>query len=303
MGSAAFAVPSLETLAASGYNVVCVIAQPDKPAGRGMHITSCPIAEVARIHNLPLFQPERIKTIETIEQIRSLAPELIVVVAYGKILPKDVLELPPLGSINVHASLLPKYRGAAPIAWAIVNGDTETGVSTQRIVEELDAGDILLSASTQIDESETACNLHDRLALTGADLLIKTIEGIKAGSIQPTPQDPSQASFAPIIHKEDGHVDWSHSARAIYNRMRGFTPWPGTFAILDGKKFKITEAAPVDISSSAPAGSIIESTSYLSVACGTGVLYLLEVQLEGKKRMSTVNFLRGHKIPIGTVLT
>lgn len=302
MGSAAFAVPSLEAAVASDHRVLEVVTQPDRPAGRGMHLTACPVAEAACRHGLPLFQPKGVKRPEVIDHLRALAPDLIVVVAYGRILPQELLEIPPLGCINVHASLLPKYRGAAPIAWAIVHGEKETGVTTQRIALELDAGDLLLSARTTIGEAETAGELHDRLAPMGAELLLRTIEGIERGTIHPSPQDPARVSHAPIIQKEDGRIDWSLPARAIMNRVRGFTPWPGTFTSLEGRQLKVIRAAPADRPPSAPPGSVVEGGAHFAVACGEGVLYLLEVQLEGKRRISAADFLRGHKVPTGTIL-
>lgn len=303
MGSAAFAVPSLEALCASGHDVLEVVAQPDKPAGRGMHLTACPAASAAQRLGLPLFQPKSVRGLEVIDHIRALEPELIAVVAYGKILPRELLEIPPRGCVNVHASLLPKYRGAAPIAWAIANGETETGVTTQRIAEELDAGDVLLCARTPIDAAETAAELHDRLAPMGAGLLLKTIEGIERGSIQPVPQDPAQATFAPIIRKGDGRIDWSQPAATIFNRIRAFTPWPGSYASLFGKKLKVIRAEPRGQGPCAPPGTVVEGGGHLAVACGEGVLYLLEVQLEGKRKTSAADFLRGHQVPVGARLT
>lgn len=303
MGSASFAVPSIEALIASRHAILEVVTQPDKPAGRGMHLTACPAALAARGHALPLFQPKGVKSPDVIDRIHSLAPDLVVVVAYGRILPPALLQIPRHGCINVHASLLPKYRGAAPIAWAIVNGETETGVTTQRIVEELDAGDILLSCRTAIDGAETAEQLHDRLSLIGAELLLTTIEGIEAGTILPRPQDHAQATLAPILKKEDGHIDWALPADSIMNRIRGFAPWPGTFALLSGRQLKIIEAAPDCSAAAAPPGTVVESARHLAVACGKGNLFLLEVQLEGKKRMSAADFLRGHPVSRGTVLT
>jgi len=302
MGSAAFAVPSLNA-AAANHTVLEVVTQPDKPAGRGMRLKACPVAESARKLNLPLFQPRSVKPPEVIDRIKGLRPDIIVVVAYGKILPRALLEIPPHGCINVHASLLPKYRGAAPINWAIANGELETGVTTQRIVEELDAGDILLSAKTPIDEAETADGLYGRLSLLGSDLLMKTIEGLRRGTITPSPQDPSLVTFAPLIKKDDGRVDWSMPASEIYNRIRGFRPWPGSFSSIDGKRVKIIEAAPADIQAPAAPGTVVEIGKHLAVACGEGLLYLLEVQPEGKRRMSASDFMRGHRVTKGTALT
>jgi len=303
MGSAAFAVPSLAALLETKHEVVEVVAQPDKPAGRGQHVTSCPVARFAKEMGLALYQPGGVKKPERIEHFKKLAPDLIAVVAYGKILPPELLQIPPLGCVNVHSSLLPKYRGAAPMNWAIVNGETETGVTTMRISKDLDAGDILMAISTPLDECETAVELHDRLAPLGAELLIKTLAAIEDGSAKQTPQDHSSATYAPMIKKEDGHLDWTGSARDIYNRVRGFKPWPGAFAFLDGKNFRIHEAAAVDFDSGEKPGTIIENEGHLAVACGSGTLYLLEVQLEGKRPLGTADFLRGHKIEKGATLT
>ncbi|MFH0799160.1 MAG: methionyl-tRNA formyltransferase [Pseudomonadota bacterium] len=303
MGSAAFAVPSLEALATSGHEIALVVTRPDKPAGRGMHIASCPVAQAALGLGLPLFQPKKVKDAAAIDHFRALSPELVVVVAYGRILSKEFLEIPTRGCVNVHASLLPSYRGAAPINWAVINGEKETGVTTQRIVEELDAGDILLSCSTAIDEAETAVELHDRLGPMGADLLTKTIDGIAKGTIKPRPQDCAKATYAPILKKEDGHIIWSEPAAKIYNRIRGLKPWPGTYAKLEEKTLRIHEAAALPAEHKTAPGTVIESGPHLAIACGEGALYLLEVQLEGKKRMSAADFLRGHKVQTGTVLT
>lgn len=302
MGSGAFAVPSLDALAASRHKVVGVITQPDKPAGRGRQITPCPVAEAAVRLGLALYQPPSVKEPQVIEHIHSLSSELIVVVAYGKILPSSVLQIPPHGCVNVHASLLPKYRGAAPIAWAIVNGERETGVTTQKITMEVDAGDILLSRRTHIGETETSAQLQDRLAPMGAELLMKTIEGLEKSMIKPVPQDRTRATHAPILKKGDGHIDWRRSAREIFNRVRGLNPWPGTFAILEGKHIVIHKAAALEISQDAMPGTIVGNQGRLAVACGEGTLYLLEIQPEGRKKMPAADYLRGHNVAVGTVL-
>lgn len=302
MGSASFAVPSLEALVASRHPVAVVVAQPDKPAGRGRKLASCAVATAARRHRLELFQPASLKPSEAIEKIRSFAPELIAVVAYGKILPKSLLDLPPFGCVNVHASLLPKYRGAAPIAWAIAKGEKESGVTTQRIVEELDAGDVLLSRRTAIGEEETAGQLHDRLAAMGAELLLETIEGAEQGTLRPLPQDHAQASFARRLRKEDGLIGWSRPAEEIFNRIRGFALWPGSFTTLEGKKLRVLAAAVTASPSVAPPGAVIGSGRAFVVACGSGALELLEVQLEGKKAMPVSEFLRGHAVATGMIL-
>ncbi len=303
MGSAGFAVPALSALIDSEHDVIEVVAQPDKPAGRGQKVTACPVATCARESELPLYQPKGVRKPERIEHFRELAPDLIAVVAYGKILPRELIDIPKHGCINVHASLLPNYRGAAPIQWAIVNGDAETGVTTQRMVEELDAGDVLMAASTPIDACETARELHDRLALMGADLLLHTIEAIEEDTLVPIPQEPAQVTFAPIIEKADGRIDWTQSAQAIYNRVRGFAVWPGTFTTWQGKQLRLHEVAPVEGPCDAKPGTVVEvGDAHIAIACGEGMLYLLEVQLEGKRRMPVADFLRGHKVAPESIL-
>ncbi len=303
MGSAAFAVPCLGELIQSRHKIIEVVTQPDKPAGRGQHIKACPVAEYAREHDLTLFQPKSVKKAESIEHFKKLGCDLVVIVAYGKLLPSELLELPSMGCINVHASLLPKYRGAAPINWAIANGEKETGVTTMFVSEEMDAGDILLFATTPIDDAETASELHDRLSAMGADLLIRTIEGLIDGTVTASPQDHSKATHAPLMKKEDGHIDWSKSADEIYNRIRAFNSWPGSYTLKDGKKVRIHEAAPVDLDHGLPPGTVLESNEHISVACGKGTLYLIEVQMEGGRKMPAQDFLRGHKIIEGEVFT
>ncbi|MFA5812277.1 MAG: methionyl-tRNA formyltransferase, partial [bacterium] len=237
---------------------------------------------------------------DVIEHFRGLAPDLLVIVAYGKILPRALIDIPRLGSINVHASLLPKYRGAAPINWAIANGERETGVTTMYINEGLDAGDMLLSASTPIGSEETALELHDRLATIGAALLTETVKKIEAGKIEPVPQDHSKATFAPILKKKDGRIDWQMPAFAIANRVRGFSPWPGTFTSLNQKTVRVHKAQAAEISHCEKPGTVIEATNALTVACGRGALCILELQSEGGRRMPATDFLRGHKIAVGT---
>jgi methionyl-tRNA formyltransferase len=302
MGSAPFAVPCLDALVESPHDVIEVVTQPCKPAGRGMHMRACAVAEYAKEKGLPLYQPKGVRGPEPIEHFRALNPDLMVVVAYGKILPKELIEIPRMGCINVHASLLPKYRGAAPINWAIAEGERETGVTTLFINEELDAGDMLLAASTPIDEVENASLLHDRLASMGADLLIRTIDGLIDGSVKPTPQDHSKATHAPLMKKDDGHVDWSMSSQRIYDRIRAFTPWPGSFATIGGKKIRVHEAAPIEIDHGKAPGTILECSDHMTVACGEGALCILELQLEGGRRMPACDFLHGHKLKEGDVL-
>lgn len=298
MGSAPFAVPSLEALLKAGHDVALVVTQCDKPAGRGLKVHACAVAECAKKNSIPLFQPATLKEPETRSKIRSAGAELIVIVAYGKILPKEVLEMPKLGCVNVHASLLPKYRGAAPINWAIARGETKTGVTTMFINERMDAGDILLQKESAIGADECAPELYERLAKTGAELLIETITGIENKTVRPRPQDEREATYAPIIKKEDGLIDWQRPAREIANLVRGMQPWPVAHTYIDGKMLKIFRAHsenPPDLPSS-KAGTVVEAERNLAVATGDGTLYLTDVQLEGKKRMTAEAFLRGHKI-------
>lgn len=302
MGSATFAVPTLQALAASTHRVLEVVAQPDKPAGRGRHLTPCPVAAAARELGLPLYQPASVRKPEPLEHFRTLSPELIVIVAYGKILPPELLSIPKRGAINVHASLLPRYRGAAPINWAIANGERESGVTTMFINEELDAGDLLLSAATPIGADEDAAALYERLAPMGAELLLTTLEKLGRGEITPVPQEHSKATFAPILRKEDGRIDWSLPAHAIFNRIRGFAPWPGAFTTFEGRLLRIHRALPSEEPQQHLPGTVIEGSRRIVVAAGAGSLELLEVQPEGGRRMPVVDFLRGHAIAEGTVL-
>lgn len=302
MGSAAFAVPTLSAIVRSRHDVIEVVAQPDKPAGRGMKITACPVAAYAAEHGIALYQPKGVRKPDVIDHFRKLSPDLIVIIAYGRILPKELLDIPPLGCVNVHSSLLPKYRGAAPINWAIANGETETGVTTMRVDEEMDAGDILMSANVKIGYDEDAVELHDRLAPLGAELLMKTIDAIERGTIRGIPQDHSEATFAPIIKKEDGRIDWTMGAREILNRVRGFKPWPGASTSIGGKMLRIHGAKVGSIAAAGKPGEVIEAGKDLVVACGSGALELTQVQIEGKKKMSAADFLRGNKIEVGAVL-
>ena len=302
MGSAGFAVPSLEQLQESDYDLIEVVCQPDKPAGRGRKLTACPVAEYAREHKFSLYQPASLKRHEALEHIQDLTPDMIVVVAYGKFLPLEILELPQMGCINVHASLLPKYRGAAPINWAIINGEEETGVTTMYMNEEMDEGDILLARSVDIDEFDNAIEVEERLEQLGAHLLIETIKDLKEGELKGMPQDHSLATYAPILSKKDGLIDWTMTSKQIANRVRGLVPWPVAHTNVDGKLLKIYEAhagnEPCDV---AP-GTVFRSEEHLAIATGEGVVYPIEVQLEGKKRMKCEEMLRGHPIKVGTKL-
>lgn len=304
MGTPAFAVPSLERIVEAGHQVLAVYTQPDRPKGRGQKDAMPPVKEAALRLSLPVFQPERVRRPEVVEQIREMAPDAIIVVGYGQIIPKSILEIPPLGIFNVHASLLPKYRGAAPIQWAIANGEPRTGVTIMRIDEGLDTGDILRAWETEIGAEENAIELGARLAQAGAELLAETLA--KLASIQPRQQDNAQATYAPILKKEDGKIDWQLPARQILNRIRGFEPWPGGYGFLRGQRFQICKAAPGD--QALPPGALRVVNRKLYAGCGEigrgdwESLELREVQLEGKKRMPAAAFLNGFSISTDEVL-
>lgn len=301
-GSALFAIPSLKLLANSSHEILAVVTQPDKPAGRGQKTTACPCAIEAENLDLKLSQPENLKEKKVIEQLLSFKPEVLVVVAYGKFLPLEFIQAVPHQAVNLHPSLLPKYRGAAPMQWALLNGDKETGVTTTTISKEMDAGDIYLQCETILDEAEIFVDLQSRLSELGAELLLKTLDDLEKGKIKTRPQNPKQVVFAPKLKKEDGHLDFKEVAEKLYNKVRALNPWPGTYCYFNNKLLKIFEAAPVAMKSQKPSGTVIENKEGLIVACGQGALCLLEVQLEGKKRMSTKEFLKGHAIESGTRL-
>jgi methionyl-tRNA formyltransferase len=291
MGTPEFAVPSFEAVAAQA---VAVFTQPDRPKGRGQELSPPPVKIAAAKQGIPVYQPERVRRPEVVEQIRAMHPEVMVVVGYGQIIPQTILDIPPLGIINVHASLLPKYRGAAPIQWAIARGEASTGVTTMRIDAGLDTGDMLLKEATAIGPDENAVELSARLAVMGADLLIRTLRLLE--SIPGEKQDPTLASYAPILKKEDGLIDWLAPAENISNRIRGFQPWPGCFTFFRGKRLGIWKARAM--SGSLKPGEMRGD----AVGCGDGLLQLIEVQPEGKKRMSAEAFLNGHQIKNGEVL-
>ncbi|PIR25164.1 MAG: methionyl-tRNA formyltransferase [Deltaproteobacteria bacterium CG11_big_fil_rev_8_21_14_0_20_42_23] len=302
MGSATFALPTLHKLVESEHHIVEVVCQPDKPAGRGYETHACPVAEYCKKVGLNLYQPKSLKTTDVYEHLAAHNADVFVVVAYGKLLPKNILDLPKHGCVNIHASILPKYRGAAPINWAIINGESETGVCTMLLDEGMDTGDILLFCATEITDCETAQSLHDHLAPIGADLLMQTLEELQKGEVKPIPQDDSLASYAPILTKELGHIDWNKSSDEIYNRIRGLTPWPGAYCFINNKRLRLHEVAPTHETHQEKPGTILECDESLSIACGKGKLYLLEVQLEGKKKMSAKDFLHGHALNEGDVL-
>jgi methionyl-tRNA formyltransferase len=295
MGTPAFAVPTLAALYQNGHTIVAVMTQPDRPAGRGRHLTPPPVKAKALEMGVPVVQPERVKAPDILERLRQDRPDVIIVVGYGQIIPQTIIDLPQHGCVNVHASLLPKYRGAAPIQWAIANGEIRTGVTTMRIEKRLDAGDILLQRQTEIGSGETAPDLAERLAAMGASLLIETLERLEKGTIQPRKQDEAEATYAPILKREDGWIDWSRSAREIANRVRGFEPWPGSYTNFRGKRLHIRRAR-VAGGITRPPGALLFSGRDLLVACGEGTSLLVEeVQLEGKMRTSAEDFVRGHR--------
>ncbi len=298
MGTPAFAVPSLEHLVAAGHRVSAVFTQPDRPKGRGQKEAMPPVKEAALRLGLEVFQPERVRVPEVVAQLAAMKPEAMVVVGYGQLIPQSILDIAPRGIVNVHASLLPKYRGAAPIQWAIARGETRTGVTTMKINAGLDTGDMLLRWETEVGPQETSVELGERLAAAGAELLIETLQNID--EIVPQPQDHSRATWAPAIKKEDGRIEWSMSATDIFNRMRGFTPWPGCYGFLREQRLHIWNAAVTD--RGMPPGVLLQEGRRLFVGCGQGSLELLEVQLEGRKRMETSAFLNGMSLGANEVL-
>jgi methionyl-tRNA formyltransferase len=294
MGTPAFAVPTLAKLVETEHEVLLVVTQPDRPVGRGHKLTPPPVKQKAAELGLQVFQPEKIKTDESFERLQAFSPDVIVVVGYGQIIPQRIIDLPRYGCVNVHSSLLPKYRGAAPVNWAIVRGETGTGVCTMKIVKKLDAGDVLLCRETPIGENETASEVMERLAPMGARLLVETLAGLEAGAITPQPQDDAASTYAPMMKREDGEIDWSLSAREIHNRVRGFDPWPGAYTTFRGKRLHLreTRVAP----GTAAAGAVVEAGEALVVGCGGGgLLRVEEVQLEGKARMRAADFANGYR--------
>jgi methionyl-tRNA formyltransferase len=294
-GTPRFAVPTLEKLADAGFRVHLVVTQPDRPKGRGLELVASPVKQSALKLNLPITQPDRIKSNEEFRaQLTALKPEAIIVVGYGRIIPQWMLDLPRYGNINLHASLLPRYRGAAPIQWAIANGETVTGNTTMRIDAGLDTGAILQQQELAIAPEDTSETLAPRLAAIGADLMIETLRGLQSGAIHPRPQDNTQATLAPILKKEDGLIDFSRPAAEIYNRIRGFQPWPGASTKFRGKNLQIIRAQPTTDTANPAELFIISDRLVVGCAHSTS-LELLEIQLEGKKRIPAQDFLRGYR--------
>lgn len=300
MGTPDFAVPSLQALIGAGHDVCAVYTQPDKPQGRKQILTAPPVKTLALEHDIPVFQPNTLKNEDEQARLREIAPEVIIVVAYGKLLPKAVLDIPPHGCINVHGSLLPRWRGAAPIQWAVIAGDEMAGVTTMQMAEGLDTGDMLLTYETKVGEKETAGELFDRLAQSGAELLIQTL--VKLDEITPRPQDDAQSCYAHMLDKQMAVIDWSKSAHEIDCLIRGLNPWPIALTTLSGERLKVFAAEKA--AGNGEPGTVLEADPKkgLTVACGEGALRLTEIQLVGGKRMKATDFLRGHAIEVGTKL-
>ena len=300
MGTPDFAVPSLQALIDAGHEIVGVFTQPDKPKNRGMKLQPPPVKVVALEHDIPIFQPTKLRDGTALETIQSLAPELIVVAAYGRILPQEILDYPKLGCINVHSSLLPKYRGSAPIHWAILNGDAESGVTIMNVVLELDAGDIISQAVTPIDPDETVETLHDRLADMGAKLLVDTVVSIENGTATRTPQQADLVTHAPMLSRALSPMDFTRSARELHNQVRGLIPWPAAVTELNGTRCKILSTSVLEETTGKAPGTVIAADKTgLKLACGGGtVLQINELQADGGKRLKAADYLRGHPIPV-----
>ena len=301
MGTPDFAVPSLEALITAGHSICGVFTQPDKPKNRGMKLQSPPVKETAILHNIPVFQPINVKNGEAFDIVQELNPDLIVVAAYGRILPNDILEYPQYGCINVHSSLLPKYRGSAPIHWAVINGETETGVTIMHMAEELDAGDIIDTVKTTIEPNESVEIVYTRLANLGGELLIQTVANLAEGHATRTPQNHADITYAPMLSRSLSPIDWSKSALDIHNQIRGLTPWPATSTdILNGEMVKVYTAVMTGETDTKSAGTICATGKQgIDIVCGDGaVLRLTEIQAQGSRRMAAADYLRGHPIQI-----
>lgn len=302
MGTPDFACPTLQKLINRSKQVVAVVTQPDRPKGRGQKMQFPPVKELALANSIPVYQPIKVRNPEFVQFIRSLHPDLIVVVAFGQILPKELLDIPPAGCINVHASLLPKYRGAAPLNWCLVNGEKETGVTTMLMDVGLDTGDMLLKTSSPIGENEDIASLHDRMALLGAELLSETLDLLVNDKLTLTPQNNSQSCYAKMLKKEDGVIDWKRSAVEIHNQVRGLSLWPGAVTTLNGLQLKIYDTR-IATGNGLPGEVIRADKKGFEVACGDGSIEIGFLQLAGKKRLDTTSFLAGYPVMLGTKLT
>ena len=305
MGTPDFAVPSLRALCESGYDVVGVFCQPDRPKGRGNRLTPCPVKEEAQRRGIPVFQPERIKRPEGVAALAGLSPDLCVTAAFGQLLSQEILDIPPMGTVNVHSSLLPRHRGSAPVNWAVIQGDAQTGVTTMLTDAGMDTGDMLLCERTDIGEGETAGELTDRLAEMGAALLIRTLRGMEAGTLIHTPQDPQAATYEPKLTKETGRIDFSRTVREIDCLVRGTMPWPGAFTTLpDGQAMKVMQVRRATDAPTLEPGRIVSADGKqgLVVSCGDGDVELVQIQMPGAKRMNARDYLRGHSMETGVSL-
>jgi methionyl-tRNA formyltransferase len=303
MGTPDFALASLDKLIDGGYEIAAVVTQPDRPKGRGKKLTPPPVKERALGAGLRVLQPERVKDSGFIEALKELSPDIIIVVAYGQILPEEIINLPAMGCINVHASLLPKYRGAAPINWCIINGESRTGVTTMYMDKGMDTGDILLQRETEIGENETAGELHDRLAALGADLLLETLEGLQRNEVERKAQDHSAATYAPQLDRETGRVDWNSDAKSIYNLIRGTNPWPGCYTVYKGERMKLWEAKVLEQKSRGTAGKVLEAGhGGMLVQAGSGTLLVTKIQMPSSRVMTVDEYLRGNSLETGYIL-
>lgn len=300
MGTPDFSVPTLESLIQSRHEVIAVVTQPDKPKGRGGAVQMPPVKETALKYNIPVYQPVRAKDPEFVEEMRALNPDVMVVIAFGQILSKELLDIPKYGCINIHASLLPAYRGASPIQWAVINGDKETGITTMMMDVGMDTGDILETSVIALDEKETGGSLFDRLSVMGGDLILSTLEKAENGTLTRTPQDDEQATYVKKIPKTMGDIDWTMDAAAIERLIRGLNPWPSAYTRWNGKMLKIWDAQVLLEQTDAECGTVLSASGEeLKVQTGNGVLKINSLQLEGKKRMDTAAFLRGYQVEVG----
>ena len=299
MGTPDFSVPCLKRLIDDGHNVQAVFTQPDRPKGRGNHLAPPPVKEIALQHGIPVYQPERLRKSDALEVLKEISPQLIIVVAYGQILPQSIIELPQYGCINIHASLLPRYRGAAPIQWCVLNGEKKSGVTSMQMDAGLDTGDMLLSAECEIGENDTAEDLHDRLSVLGAEVMSKTIDLLERGELNPVKQDDSLSNYAPMLTKELCPIDWTESAQQVHNKVRGLYSWPCATAELDGRTIKIHKTRLCG-KVNGKAGQVVESGKKLIVACGDGQgVEIVTLQAQGKKAMSAQDYMRGNPIEKG----
>ncbi len=302
MGTPDFALQTLQGLIDAGCNLVGVYTQPDRPKGRGKQLAAPPVKTLALKHDIPVYQPLKLRQPETVAELKDLAPDLIIVVAYGQILPKSVLDIPRHGCINVHASLLPKYRGAAPINKAIIDGETETGITTMYMDVGLDTGDMLVKKSLSIGPQETAGELHDRLASLGRETMAETLQQLCAGTLQREVQADDQSTYASMMKKTDGRIDWTRSAKEIHNHVRGLEPWPGAYTTINGELLKLAGTRPEEAYTGEPGSIVSADKNGVRIACGSGTLLVEQLQLAGRKRLAAGDFLRGCPLEPGTLL-